>query len=106
MIHDLILTNPYLTGFITIIVIGILSAPGTLLRSIAVGFDIFAQAFFWNAPIGVTISSRAGLAARKGYVWPAKVINVIMFSSTHCEDAIAADIERARKALTLLEPND
>ncbi len=73
------------------------------LHAMAVGFDMFVQDLIWDAPIGVTISSRAGLAARNGKPLGSRIVNFIMGSTTHCEDAIAADIARAKKALAVLQ---
>lgn len=75
---------------------------GGWLNAFAVGFDMFVQDLIWDAPIGVTISSRAGLAARNGKPLGAKIVNAIMFNQNHCETAIAADIQRANEALVLL----
>jgi hypothetical protein len=81
---------------------GAVAHGGTLLHSFAVAFDMFIQDLVWNAPIGVTISSRAGLAARNGKPLGAKIVNFIMLSQTHCEEAIQADIDRANQALGVL----
>ena len=88
--------------FLILLLLGALAGVGTFLHSFAVAFDIFCQDVFFNDTLGVTLSSRAGLAARTGYLWPSKAINLLMFSNTHCEDAITADIERATKSLQLL----
>ena len=88
---------------LALLVMGAIAKGGTLLHSFAVAFDMFCQDLFWNAPIGVTISSRAGLASDRGLVWPAKVINFIMRNPNHCQLAIAADIARAEKALQILK---
>ena len=87
---------------ILLLILGVVAKAGTLLHSFAVAFDVFCQDLFWNDTLGVTISSRAGLAAKKGKVWPARIINTVMLSKTHCEDAIATDMQRARCALALL----
>ncbi len=86
-----------------LLVAGAILPPGNILHSFAVAFDMFCQDLFWNAPIGVTISSRAGLAARRGKAWPARIVNAVMLSRTHCEDAIATDIQRAEAAVALLK---
>ncbi len=88
---------------LALLVLGAIAKGGTLLHSFAVAFDMFCQDLFWNAPIGVTISSRAGLAARRGATWPARAIDLLMFNRNHCEQAIAADIQRAEAALALLK---
>lgn len=86
-----------------LLVVGAILPPGNVFHSAAVAFDAFVQDLAWNDTLGVTISSRAGLAARRGLLWPQKAVNTIMGSSTHCVDAIAADIQRAQAALKLLE---
>ncbi len=87
---------------LALLVLGAIAKGGTLLHSFAVAFDMFCQDLIWDAPIGVTISSRAGLAAQRGTTWPAKVVNFIMRNPNHCEFAIAADIARAKRALQIL----
>ncbi len=88
---------------IVLLIIGALSSAKTLLHSFALGFDVFCQMFFWNHAIGVTISSRAGLAARRGKPFMAKIVNTIFFNKNHCEEAVVADIARAKEALILLQ---
>ena len=85
-----------------LLVAGAILPPGNILHSFAVAFDMFCQDLIWDAPIGVTISSRAGLAAQRGTTWPARIVNFIMRNSHHCELAIQADIQRAEAALQLL----
>jgi len=87
--------------FLALIVLGAIVQTG-ILYSLAIGFDAMCQDIFYQDTIGVTISSRAGLAARSGTTWPAKVVNFVMCSATHCEDAIANDIARAQAAIQLL----
>lgn len=87
---------------LVLLVLGALASRGTLLHSFAVAFDMFVQDVIWNAPIGVTISSRAGLAARAGRPRLAKLIDALFFDAGHCEKAIAADLERAQKAIAVL----
>ena len=89
-----------LTSFIVLLVLG--AIVGGWLHAFAVGFDMFIQDLIWDAPIGITISSRAGLAARNGKPLGAKIVNMIMFNQNHCETAIAADTQRANEALVLL----
>lgn len=84
------------------LVAGAFASSGTLLHSFAVAFDMLAQGLFWNSPIGVTISSRAGLSARKGNDRFARLICWVFRDPQHCEQAIAADIARANQALALL----
>lgn len=91
----------FLYIFIALIVIGAIVQTGVLF-SFAIGFDAMVQDILWDDTLGVTISSRAGLAARAGRPGYAKVVNFIMRSPTHCEDAIVCDRERAKKALELL----
>ena len=88
---------------LALLVLGAIAKAGTLLHSFAVAFDAFCQDLFWNDTLGVTISSRAGLAARRGVLWPQRIVNFIMLSRTHCQDAIATDIQRAEAALALLK---
>ena len=52
-----------------LLILGAIAKGGTLLHSFAVAFDMFCQDLIWDAPIGVTISSRAGLAAQGGQRW-------------------------------------
>ena len=88
--------------FVALLVMGAVAKAGTLLHSFAVAFDAFVQDLCWNDTLGVTISSRAGLAAHRGVLWPQRIVNFIMLSRTHCQDAIATDIQRAEAALQLL----
>ena len=88
---------------LALLILGAIAKAGTLLHSFAVAFDMFVQDLVWDAPIGVTISSRAELAARRGTTWPAKIVNFIMRNPRHCELAIQADIQRAEAALVLLK---
>jgi hypothetical protein len=90
----------FLTILIALLVVG--AVVDGWLHAFAVGFDMFVQDLIWDAPIGVTISSRAGLAARNGNPLGAKIINFIMFNKNHCEQAITADIQRAQEAIQLL----
>ena len=91
----------YAYFFLGLLIAGAVLQSG-ILYSLAIGFDFMVQDILWENTIGVTISSRAGLAARSGLVWPSKIINLIMRSPTHCEDAIAQDIQRAHEALSVL----
>ena len=91
---------------LALLILGAIAKAGTLLHSFAVAFDAFCQDLFWNDTLGVTISSRAGLAARRGVLWPQRIVNFIMLSRTHCQDAISTDIQRAEAALRLLTGKD
>lgn len=88
------------------LILGLILVVGAVCRgwihAFAVGFDMFMQDLIWDAPIGITISSRAGMAARNGKHLGAKIINGIMCNSKHCQEAIAADIQRANNALIIL----
>ena len=84
------------------LIVGALAGSTTILHSFAVAFDMFIQDIFWNAPIGVTISSRAGLAARRGNPKFANLIGKLFFNPDHCENAIVADIARAKEAIKVL----
>lgn len=88
---------------LVVVIVGAFCGTRTLAHAIAVAFDMFAQAAIWDAPIGVTISSRAGLAARSGAPRWANLICAMFRNPDHCEQAIKADIARARQALELLE---
>lgn len=89
-----------LIAFILFLVVG--AVVGGWLHAFAVGFDMFVQDLIWDAPIGITISSRAGLAARSGDTRLSKIVNAVMFNPDHCELAIAADIQRANEAIVIL----
>ncbi len=89
--------------FVALLVMGAVAKAGTLLHSFAVAFDAFVQDLCWNDTLGVTISSRAGLAAHRGVLWPQRIVNFIMRNPHHCELAIQADIRRAEAALALLK---
>jgi hypothetical protein len=86
-----------------LLLVGAVSGPRTLLHTFAVAFDMLVQGVGWNMPISVTLSARAGLAARNGKPLAAKIICFIFFNPNHCEEAIAADIQRANEALAVLE---
>lgn len=96
-----------ITAFVIVLavllVIGAIAKVGTLLHSFAVAFDAFVQDLLWNDELAITISSRAGLAARRGVLWPQRVVNFIMRSPTHCQDAIKADLARAQQAIAVLQ---
>lgn len=98
-----------MTSLITLAVLftilGALASAKTLLHTFALMVDMFWQGVIWNDPIGVTISARAGLAARNGRTLGARVICTLFCNPLHCEQAIAADIARAKAALCLLAGN-
>jgi hypothetical protein len=85
-----------------LLILGALCGPHTLLHTFAVAFDMLLQGIGWNTPITVTLSARAGLAARKGNTKAARVICFLFFNRNHCEEAIASDIKRAKEALVVL----
>lgn len=91
------------TVFILLIVIGALSGYKTWTNTFAIGIDILGAEIGTNSKLPITISSRSGLAARRGKNrgW-AKFINWLMRSPTHCEDAITYDILRSITALDVL----
>lgn len=92
----------FLYALCVLVVVGAILQYG-ILFSLAVGIDAMLQDIIWDDTLGVTISSRCGLAQRAGVLWPSKVVNFIMRSPTHCQDAITYDIARAKAALLLLE---
>ena len=85
-----------------LLLIGAVCGPKTLLHTFAVAFDMLLQGVGLNMPISVTLSARAGLAARKGNTLAAKIICTLFFNPNHCEEAITADIDRANEALAVL----
>lgn len=89
-------------GLFFLLLVGAVSGPKTLLHTFAVAFDMLIQGVGWNMPISVTLSARAGLAARNGKPLASRVICVLFFNPNHCEQAIAADIQRANEALAVL----
>ncbi|MDE2344642.1 MAG: hypothetical protein KGL63_14850 [Betaproteobacteria bacterium] len=93
----------WLGALVVLLIVGAISGPRTLLHSFAVAFDQFAQALIWDDPLGVTISSRCGLWQRRGILWPARIVNALMLSSTHCQRAIERDRARAEQAIRLLD---
>lgn len=76
-----------MTSLITLAVLftilGALASAKTLIHTFALMVGMFWQGVIWNDPIGVTISARAGLAARNG-------------------KPLAADIARVKAVLCLL----
>lgn len=68
------------------------------LYNVALGLDLFASTLTGGIP-GETLSGRAGAAQEQGKLRGrvfAPIINFIMGSSTHCHDAIAGDVARAK----------
>lgn len=66
--------------------------------NILLGLDLFASTLTGGIP-GETLSGRAGSAQEQGKLRGrivAPIINFIMGSSTHCHDAIAGDVARAK----------
>lgn len=80
-----------------------MSWAGTFAHGVAISIDMACElVIFWRRGEPMTISSRCGLALRKGQRWTlgALVGRLLNFISTgHCEGAIAADIERCTLAL-------
>jgi hypothetical protein len=74
---------------------------GVLARTI----DILLCGWIWRE-YGITISSKTGLALRRPSppAW-ARVLGWVLnhIQANHCELAIAADTQRARTALVILE---
>ena len=119
---DELIQHPQAVLLSLAIIVGALAGPTTIFHTFAVAFDIALQSLGTNSPVGVTISSRAGLSARSGHVAWALIIGFAMLSwppfsiwrnagrktwraylLQHCEDAILADIERAEYALAILQ---
>lgn len=94
--------NTYIIVLVVLLIVGALCKPKTLVHTFALSFDMFVQCLGWNDPVSVTISSRAGLAARKGKTLGAKIICAMFFNKNHCEESITADIARANEALAIL----
>lgn len=82
--------------------VGALSGKRTLLHSFAVAFDAFVQGIVYDDPSCITLSSRAGLAARSGNTKWARLIGFAFFNAQHCEQAIVADLSRAQETLRIL----
>jgi hypothetical protein len=72
------------------------------LFNVALGLDLFASTITGGLP-GETLSGRAGTAQEQGKLRGrifAPIINFIMRSSTHCHDAIAGDVARAKAVIS------
>ena len=106
-----------LLGFF--IVWGAFSGPGTLFHNLSLAFDIFMQCFGWNKVLCITISSRAGLAARNGHPWWSYFVGAVMLAwwknpaptlkeklLSHGEGAILADWQRTIASQKLLAGRD
>lgn len=91
-------------ALVILVAVGAFAGPSTILHTFAVLFDVLMQGLFWNTPVPITISSRAGLAARRGNMRAARVINFLAHNPSHCEEAIVADTLRANEALAILNP--
>ena len=87
---------------LALVIIGAIAKRGSILHTFAFAVDQFCQDLIWNDELGITISARCGLWARRGFVWPSRIVNTVMMSRTHCEDSITWNIERCRAALKLL----
>lgn len=87
----------------SLLVLGAWAGPGTLLHTFAVAFDVFGQSLGYDSSLSITISSRAGLAARNGNTRGATIINTLFFNKNHCEGAIASDLARASATIKVLE---
>lgn len=97
----------YFTLFvISATIVGIFSGGNTFTRYIALAFDIF-----WNVltggHLGITISSRAGIAASEGRKWGIWLSGLLSkFDENHCQKAIQNDIDRAWEVIKELSPYD
>ena len=91
-----------LTPVTLLLIGGAMAKVGTLLHTMARAFDTFVQDTFWNDNLGITLSSRAGLAAKKGNTKYATFINLLAFNKQHCEQAIANDIQLAQDTIKKL----
>lgn len=85
-----------------LVLVGAVSGPKTVMHTFAVAIDMLVQGIGWNTPVSVTISARAGIAARNGKPLGAKIICTLFFNKNHCEEAIDADIARANEVLAIL----
>lgn len=91
-----------LTPLTLLLIGGAIAKTGTLLHTMARAFDTFVQDTLFNDNLGITLSSRAGLAARKGKTRYATFINLLFFNKQHCEQAIANDIQLAQDTIKKL----
>jgi hypothetical protein len=80
-----------------------MSWSGTFTHGVAIGLDYgLEMVAFWRAKEPMTVSSQAGLALRRkerttGLARLGRFLNWL--SPGHCEQAIAADIARAKQAI-------
>ena len=79
-----------LTPVTLLLIGGAMAKVGTLLHTMARAFDTFVQDTFWNDNLGITLSSRAGLAAKKGNTKYATFINLLAFNMAFSELTCAA----------------
>jgi hypothetical protein len=69
--------------------------------NVLLALDVLGSAVTGGMP-GETLSGRAGTAQRQGKLRGrifAPIINWIMGSKTHCQDAIAGDVARAKAVI-------
>lgn len=83
-----------------------MSWTNTYTHTIAVAVDVFTASIIWDT-YGVTVSSRCGLALRRGQTGLLATLGKILnkIQDNHCELAIKADIQRAQDALKFLGTN-
>lgn len=91
---------------IALVAIGIFAGKTTFARYVALAFDMF-----WNVlsggRVGVTISSRAGVAATQGKKWGILLSWFLdKLEKDHCTLAIQGDIDRAKAVIAELSPYD
>lgn len=97
----------YFTGVIlALVAVGIFAGKSSFARFIALAFDMF-----WNVltggKVGVTISSRAGVAASQGKKWGLMLSWFLdKLEKDHCKLAICGDIDRAKSVINTLGPYD
>lgn len=93
----------YLSVFVVVLLlVGCFSGFKTLANSFAIALDVFLQSIAGNSKLGITISARAGLDARRGHARWANFINWLFRDPNHCEWAIAFDAYRSILALEVL----
>ncbi len=83
-----------------------------LLR-LSIAFDDFCQAWFRGGTIGVTVSSRIGIAAAHGHLWGIcgwQLLDICwpfrrdpVTGQSHCAGAWQSDCARAREAIARIE---
>lgn len=87
--------------FLALLVGGAIAAQATILHTFAVAIDVFVENLGYNRVGCVTLSSRAGLAARQGDARWERLIE-LLFGHGHCEQAIAVDAARNIDSLKVL----